>query len=172
MIANDKAELLKKFREVVKQAEVDFEAKKPTTEELLRKSKAKQDRLIELINDRVRQLESEKTELEREIQGLREQADTATRKKAEAEDKTEAALKDKAEAENKMERLVTEKAEAEKKLAEVKGNAEGLGEQITGLKGDLNKAVSIAESAVREKGQMQEKLVQFQENWEKYVASR
>ncbi len=172
MVVSEKAELLRKVREAVEQVETDFQAKKPATEELLQESQAKQSNILDLINDRMRQIESEKAELWGELQGLREQADTAVKEKEEAEEKVEAALNDKTDAENKIETLLAEKAETEKRLAETTGNIEALNEQITNLKEDLNKSVTIAETAIREKDQLQEKLNQFQENWEKYMASR
>ncbi len=60
MAASEKAELFKKIREATKQLEVDFQEKKPAMDELLRESQGKNDSILDLLKNRMRQLESEK----------------------------------------------------------------------------------------------------------------
>ncbi len=210
----EKAKLLKKLREAVKQVEMDFQAKKSATEVLLRESQAKQDKILDLLNDRMRQLENENTELGREVRSFKEQLSTAVKQRADAEEKAEAARNDVAHAERELETLLAEKAEAEKqaetallekteiektagaaikerdeaekkvddalheraemekKLAGATRNIEALNKQTTSLKEELDKTITIAETAVNEKTRLQEKLAKIQENWEKYIADK
>ena len=226
MALDGKAELLTKMRDAMQRIETDFQAKRPATEELLRESQSKQDHILDLLNNRMGQFESEKAALEEEIRGLKEgaeaalaekeeaekaaeaaraekeeaeraaeaaraekeeagraaeaaraekeeaerAAETARAEKEEAEKATEAALSEKEEAARVAEAALGEKAEVEKKLSETDGKIEGLNEQITSLKESLNKSITIAETAVRERNQLQEKLNQFQEHWEKHMA--
>ena len=177
--ADQKVELLKKVREAVKKVEMDFQKKKPATQKLLRESEAKQENILDLLNKQMRQLVSEKAEAEKRVETAlsekaeaEKRAETALSEKAEAEKAVDAAIKEKEAAESKVDSALDEKAETEKKLAEAAKNIEALTEQITGLKRDLDKSVTIAETAVRERAQLQEKLNQFQENWEKYIASK
>ena len=198
MALDGKAELLTKMRDAMQRIETDFQAKRPATEELLRESQTKQDHILDLLNNRMGQFESEKAALEEEIRGLKEgaeaalaekedaekaaeaarsekeeaerAAEAARAEKEEAEKATEAALSEKEEAARVAEAALGEKAEVEKKLSETDGKIEGLNEQITSLKESLNKSITIAETAVRERNQLQEKLNQFQEHWEKHMA--
>jgi len=179
MAVDQKAVLLKKVREAVKQVEMDFQKKKPATQKLLRESEAKQDNILDLLNKQMRQLVSEKAEAEKRAKtALSEKAEaekgaeTALSEKAKAEEAVEAVIKEKEAAEKKADSALDEKTGAEKRLAEATKNIEALSEQITSLKEDLDKSVTIAETAIRERGQLQEKLTQFQENWEKYIASK
>jgi chromosome segregation ATPase len=179
MAVDQKAELLKKVREAVKQVEMDFQETKTATQKLLRESEAKQDKILDLLNKQMRQLVSEKDEVEKRAKAAlsekaeaEKQAKAAFSEKAKAEEAVDAAIKEKEAAEKKADSALDEKAEAEKSLAEATKNIEALREQITSLKGDLDKSVTIAETAVRERGQLQEKLTQFQENWEKYIGSK
>ena len=212
MALDGKAELLTKMRDAMQRIETDFQAKRPATEELLRESQSKQDHILDLLNNRMGQFESEKAALEEEIRGLKEgaeaalaekeeaekaaeaaraekeeaeraaeaaraekeeaerAAETARAEKEEAEKATEAALSEKEEAARVAEAALGEKAEVEKKLSETDGKIEGLNEQITSLKESLNKSITIAETAVRERNQLQEQLNKFQEHWEKHMA--
>ena len=179
VVVDQKAELLKKVREALKQVEMDFQKKKSPTEKLIRESEAKQDNILDLLNKNMRQLVSEKAEAEKraktalsEKAEAEKRAETALSEKAKAEKAVDAVIKEKEAAERKADGALDEKAEAEKRLAEATKNIEGLNEQIGSLKDDLDKSVTIAETAVRERGELQEKLNQFQENWEKYIASK
>ena len=177
--ADQKAELLKKVREAVKKVEMDFQKQKPATQKLLQESEAKQDNILDLLNKRMRQLESEKAEAEKQAKTAlsekaeaEKQTETALSEKAEAEKAVDAAIKEKEAAKKKADGALDEKIETEKRLAKATKNIEALNEQTASLKEDLDKSVTIAETAIRERGQLQEKLTQFQENWEKYVASK
>ena len=66
--------------------------------------------------------------------------------------------------------MVAEKAETEKKVEEIKRNAEAAVSEAASLKEELDRSTAVAEQAAKERDEMQNKLVQLQENWEKYVA--
>ena len=172
MAVDERAELLRKIQDTIHGIEMDFQAKKPAVEELLRESEAKQGQILNLLNERMRQLEGEKTELGNEIQGFKEAAQAAQTEKEEAERAAQAAQAEKEEAERAAAAALGEKAEMEKNLLETTGNMEDLDSQIATLKEDLNKSITIAETAVREKAQLQGQLNQFQAHWEKHVAGK
>ncbi len=228
MAVDERSELLKKIQDKIHGIEMDFQAKKPAVEELLRESEGKQEHILNLLNERMRQLEGEKTDLANEIQGFKESAQAAQAEKEEAEKAAQAAQAEKEEAERAVQAAQAEKEEAERaaqsaqaekeeaeraaqaadaekqeaekaaqaaqaekeeaeraaqaaqaekaemeiKLLETTGNMEHLDSQIKALKDDLNKSITIAETAVREKAQLQGQLNQFQEHWEKHVAGK
>ncbi|HUV49780.1 MAG TPA: hypothetical protein VMW78_01995 [Anaerolineae bacterium] len=216
MIADSvsKAALLKSVQEAVKKLEMDFQAKKPAVEDLLRESQAIEQGILDMLDNRVRQLVSENTELEQQVKSLKEHLNVAEEGKAQAEKKAESAFNYVANAENKIKSLTTEKGEVEKraktilsektelrkvadaatrenedlrkkvkaalnekaemerKLAEVGSSNKALNLEVANLKAELTRTVATAETAVRERAQYQDKLVQFQENWEKYIAGR
>ena len=140
MAASEKAELFKKMREAVKLIEVDFQGKKPALDKLLRESQSKNDSILDLLKNRMRQLESEKAEIGKEVQGLKEEVKAALNKKSELgrevqslkeevksalNEKTEAVkrsdaiIEEKEAAEEKVKNLLAEKAEMDKRFAEV-----------------------------------------------------
>jgi chromosome segregation ATPase len=192
--------LLAKVREAVKQLEMDFQAKETATEELLRESHAKEQAILDMLDNRVSQLMSENAEFGQQLEGLKQQLSTTEKEKAEAEKKAEGALNDVVDAEDKISKLLSEKAEVQKvadaaikenedarkklkaalderaemgkKLAEASSNAEAFNREIASLKEELTKAATMAEIAVKERDQFQDKLVQFQANWEKYIVSK
>jgi chromosome segregation ATPase len=149
MAASEKAELFKKMREAAKLFEVDFQEKKPAMDELLRESQGKNDGILDLLKNRMRQLESEK---------------------AEAVKRSDAIVKEKEAAEEKVKNLLAEKAEMKKKVEEVKRNAEAVVSETAALKEELDRSIAVAEQAEKERDEVQNKLVQLQENWEKYVS--
>jgi chromosome segregation ATPase len=149
MAASDKADLFKKMREATKLIEVDFQEKKPAMDELLREAQGKNDSILDLLKNRIRQLESEK---------------------GEAVKRSDAIIDDKEAVEEKVKNLLAEKAEMEKRVAEVQRNAEAVASETAALKEELDRAIVSAEQAEKEKNEVQSKLVQLQENWEKYVA--
>ena len=67
--------------------------------------------------------------------------------------------------------MIAEKAEMEKKVAEAQKNAEAITRETTTLKDELNSSIALANQAEKERNELQNKLVQLQESWEKYVAS-
>ena len=83
MAAGEKAALYKKMQEAVKLIEVDFQGKKPAMDELLRESQGKNDSILDTLKNRMSQVESEKAEIGKEVQGLKEEVKAALSEKAE-----------------------------------------------------------------------------------------
>jgi chromosome segregation ATPase len=158
MVAGEKAALLKKVREAVHGVEMDFQSKTTDTEELLRQSQAKQDEILELLNDQIRQVEGEKVQLAREIQTSKEEAEAALIDLGKAEKAAEKALAEKAEAERKVEAVLDEKAEAERRAETAqmeKAEAERKVETVLDEKAEAERR---AEAALMEKAEAEEKV--------------
>jgi chromosome segregation protein len=212
MVAGEKAALYRKMQEAVKLIEVDFQGKKPAMDEFLRESQGKNDGILDMLKNRMRQVESEKAEIGKEVQGLKEEVKAAQSEKAEigkevqsVKEEVKAVLSEKAElgrevqrvkeevkaalnekdeavkrsnaiidekeaAEEKVRNLSDEKAGMEKKVEEIKRNAEAVASETAALKEELDRSITVAEQAAKERDEVQSKLVQLQENWEKYVA--
>lgn len=141
-------ESFKGIRAAVARFETDIQSDRPENKRLLDEAEAKQGKILDIINDKLHEFEIEKA-----------RADQLTK---ELEGKLEAALSGRQEAEKQAESALSERAVAEK----------ALNEKIAGLESDLKKSISMAEVAVKERAQLQEKLTQFQENWEKYIESQ
>ena len=75
-----------------------------------------------------------------------------------------------------LEAALKAKAEVESKLAEIEEKVvkerDGLNMKLKSVTEELNKALSVAETAIQEKATVEEKLTKFQENWEKYIATK
>lgn len=100
-------------------------------------------------------------------------AEAEKKARADAEEIAEAENKARAEAEDKAEAALISKTEIEKKSAAAIETAEAaLNAEVAALREELNNAISIAETAVGERNQLEEKLARFQENWEKYVGAQ
>ena len=108
-----------------------------------------------------------------EKEEAKKRAEEADKKRVEAEAITEAERQARAEAEDKAEAALISKTETEKKSAEAIETAQAeLNAELSSLREELNNAISIAETAVEERNQFEEKLARFQENWEKYVGGQ
>ena len=108
-----------------------------------------------------------------EKEEAKKRAEEADKKRVEAEEIAEAERQARAEAEDKAEAALISKTEIEKKSAVAIETAEAkLKAEVAPLREELNNAISIAETAVEERNQLEEKLARFQENWEKYVGGQ
>ena len=109
--------------------------KMDTTEAFLKERQQEQPRILEFLNDHIRQAEKEKAELKQKMQTVVEEADTYRKEKSETEKKAEAALNAKAEAQEKTEAALSARAEAEKEAAAaLKGKAEAEEKMAAALK--------------------------------------
>lgn len=181
---------LQNIQKALDEAKLAVQEKGGGNEALLGESQKRWDEILKLLNDHIRGIENERTELKQEMQSLMEETNTARKqqeeaeKKAEAilkdreetEEKAEAALKDKEDAEKKAEAALMEKTRTEEELAEIR---EKDAEVIAKLHGEVNtlteeseKSISLAEQAHKEKVSIEEKLAKLQDSWEKYVADQ
>jgi len=109
--------------------------------------------------------------------GAERKAEEADKKRGETEKIIDAEKKVIADAEKKAiadakekgKAALMEKAEDKEKLNEAIKTTEALNVEVASLREELKSAVSIAETAVEERNQLEEKLARFQENWEKYM---
>ena len=197
MDADGKSALLMKVRDRVRRFEADFKSKVSESEALLAQSQSQQEKISELINERLRRLEEEKIQhrrviedVEREKQTALEAAEEAARKmetmrkesenvlaeKSEMEKRLEAAMAEKSEAEVSLAAAIEDKSEFEQKLAALtesfKADTNALNMIINDLKEDLEKSVGAAEAAMAEKAMVEEKLERIQEQWEKFAGNQ
>lgn len=138
-------------------------------EEILRETVAKQNQILKLLNDRLLSSESARAELGQELERLKEKVNTAQMEKNGAEKEIEAAAMEKTEAEKRTEIALLSLAEEDKKLREANRINEVLNAQLTACTEKLADAEILAEKFQSEKEQLEKKLTQVQENWEKYL---
>ena len=164
---------LQNIRNALDEAKSAMQGKKDANEALLRETQEKQDKILEMLNDHVRGLESEAAVLKTKMESLTEETDAARRSKEEAEEKAEAALEEKAVAEEKAEDALKEKARAEEEFDKIREGdikvIDGLKKEAITLREELEKSISLSEQSYAEKNVIQEKLKKLQENWEKYM---
>ncbi|MBF0510308.1 MAG: hypothetical protein HQK57_15470 [Deltaproteobacteria bacterium] len=116
LMSEEKAAILKKTRNAVLRVESEFQTGKSAIEELLRHSQAQLDNILALLNGRIFQLETDKAQLQRDINILNDEVKTVSVGQAEAEQKARDALAAMNEAQNKAEVALQDKAEIEKKM--------------------------------------------------------
>lgn len=178
---------LQNIRNALDEAKSAMQGKRDANEALLRETQEKQDKILEMINDHVRGVESEAAVLKTKMESLTEETDAARKSKEEAEEKAERALEEKSVAEEKKEAALKEKTVAEEKAEDAlkeKARAEeefdkiregdikvidGLKKEAITLREELEKSISLSEQAYAEKNVIEEKLKKLQENWEKYM---
>ncbi|GAI23757.1 unnamed protein product, partial [marine sediment metagenome] len=174
---------LQNIQKALDEAKLAVQEKGGGNEALLGESQKKWAEILKLLNDHIRGIENERTELKQEMQGFMEETNTARRHKEEAEKKAEAILKDREEAEQKTEAALRDREEAKKKaeaalmektkteeeLAEIREkDAEviaKLHDEVNTLTEELENSISVAEEAHKEKASIEEKLAKLQENW-------
>lgn len=168
MIAGGESEatLLAKVREAVKQVEMDFQAKQPATEELLRESQAKEQGILDLLDNRVRQLVSENAELGQQVQGLKQQLNTTEKEKAEAEKKAEAALNDVVDAEDRIRKLLVEKTETEKRVETILLEKAEIEKRVDAANKEKEDAKKRIKAAFDERAEMEKKLAEVSSSTE------
>jgi hypothetical protein len=66
---------------------------------------------------------------------------------------------------------VKEKVSAEEKLENAESRNETLYKQVLNLEADLKEAISLTEVLSEGKKQAEEKLLELQESWERYIKS-
>ena len=192
-----KAAVLEKVRDTVHRFQTDFQSKISESEELLAQSQAQQEKISEMINERLRRLEEEKIKHSQTIKDIEQEKQTALNAVEEAarrvetvQKETEMALAAKNEAEKQIETVKVEKNEAEETLAlaikekaeieqrfaalaeSAKADTDALNMTINSLKEDLDKSVGAAEAALAEKAMVEEKLERIQEQWEKFAGNQ
>lgn len=164
---------LQNIRNALDEAKSAMQGKKDANEAFLRETQEKQDKILEMLNDHVRGVESEAAVLKTKMESLTEETDAARKSKEEAEEKAEAALEEKAVAEEKAEDALKEKARAEEEFDKIREGdikvIDGLKKEAITLREELEKSISLSEQAYAEKNDIEEKLKKLQENWEKYM---
>ena len=181
---------LQNIQKALDEAKLAVQEKGGGNEALLGESQKRWNEILKLLNDHIRGIENERTELKQEMQGLTEETNTARKQQEEAEIKVEAILKDREDAEKKAEAALKDKEDAEKKakatlmektkkeeeLAEIREkDAEviaKLNNDVNTLTEELENSISAAEEARKEKASIEQKLAKLQENWEKYIAGQ
>jgi len=181
---------LQNIQKALDEAKLAVQEKGGGNEALLGESQKRWNEILKLLNDHIRGIENERTELKQEMQGLTEETNTARKQQEEAENKVEAILKDREDAEKKAEAALKDREDAEKKakatlmektkkeeeLAEIREkDAEviaKLNNDVNTLTEELENSISAAEEARKEKASIEQKLAKLQENWEKYIAGQ
>ena len=197
VVTGDKTAFIEKVKDLAAGFETDFKAKVSESEDLLAQSRNQQDKISEMINDRLRRLEEEKIQHRREIEDMEHEkqnaldaVEEAARKveavqkehemalaeKGEAEKQLEAAREERKEAEERLAAAIEEKSEIEQRFTALtessKANANALNSTINALKEDLERSVGAAEAAMAEKAKVEEKLERIQEQWEKFAGNQ
>lgn len=197
MATDEKAAFLEKVKDTVHRLETDFKSKASESEELVAQSQLQQEKISELINDRLRRLEEEKIQHNQEIENIehekqaalnaaeeaarmletvQKEAEIALAAKGEAEKQLEAALVEKKDAEARIDAATEEKADAEQRFATLvessKAETDALSKTINSLKEDLDNSAGAVTAAIAEKAQVEEKLVRIQEQWEKFAGNQ
>ncbi|MBF0475513.1 MAG: hypothetical protein HQK59_06700 [Deltaproteobacteria bacterium] len=147
LMAEEKAAILKKMREAVLRVESEFHTGKAAAEELLKHSQGQLDNILELLNGRIRELETDKAQLQRDFNGLKDEIKTASVAQAGAEQKAGDALVAMNEAMNKAGIAIQDKAEAEKKMLaaiEAKAQAESQAKTDQAEKAEAEKKMLAA----------------------------
>jgi len=191
---------LNNIRKAISQAETAIDKKRAAGKKALSEAQEYQARIMEMLTDRVRQFEGEVLEAKQQVQSFEKKASIAEEKQVKAEQGAQDVQKEKAEserraeeadkkrvkteeilnaekkarakAEEKAEAALMEKTENKEKLDEAIKTTEALNAEVASLREELKNAVSVGEKAVEERSQLEEKLVRFQENWEKYVGGQ
>ena len=167
---------LQNIQKVLDEAKLAVQEKGGGNEALLGESQKRWNEILKLLNDHIRGIENERTELKQEMQGLTEETNTARKQQEEAENKVEAILKDREDAEKKAKATLMEKTKKEEELAEIREkDAEviaKLNNDVNTLTEELENSISAAEEARKEKASIEQKLAKLQENWEKYIAGQ
>jgi CheY-like chemotaxis protein len=196
-VSDEKTALLEKVRDTVHRFETDFKSKVSESEELLAQSQIQQEKISELINERLRRLEEDKIQHSREIEGMEHEKQTALNAaeeaarmlqtvqkeseialaaKGETEKQLEAALVDKTDAAARLAAALEERAEAEQRLAALvessKADSDALNMTINTLKENLDKSAAAVEAMIAEKTMVEEKLARIQEQWEKFAGNQ
>jgi len=167
---------LQNIQKALDEAKLAVQEKGGGNEALLGESQKRWNEILKLLNDHIRGIENERTELKQEMQGLTEETNTARKQQEEAENKVEAILKDREDAEKKAKATLMEKTKKEEELAEIREkDAEviaKLNNDVNTLTEELENSISAAEEARKEKASIEQKLAKLQENWEKYIAGQ
>lgn len=127
-----------------------LEKMKEFYETTLRESSAKQNQTIEMLKDRLLSYEAVRAE--------------PTQEAARAEEKLKTALQDKDEIQARLD-------EAEKKFHQTNNSNETLNAQLNFYKDELSTAVTLAESFLSEKTELEKKLAELQEHRENHLAN-
>ena len=197
MATDEKAVLLEKVRDTAHRFETDFKSKVSESEALLAQAQVQQEKISELINERLRRLEEEKIQHSQEIEKMeldkqtalaaaeeaarmvetvQKESEMVLAAKSEAEKQLEAALVEKKDAEARLAAATEEKAEAEQRLTALmessKADVDALNMTINSLKEDLENSAGAAEAMVAEKAKVEEKLARIQEQWEKFAGNQ
>ena len=178
---------LQDIRNALDEAKSAMQEKRDANEAILRETLEKQDKILGMLNDHVRGVENETAVLKTKMESLTEETEAARKSKEEAEKKAEAALEEKAVAEEKKEAALKEKTAVEQKAEEALKEKAGAREEfdkiregdikvidslkkdVSTLREELTKSISLSEQAYAEKNLIEEKLNKLQENWEKYT---
>ncbi|MBF0508202.1 MAG: hypothetical protein HQK57_04655, partial [Deltaproteobacteria bacterium] len=114
--------------------------------------------------------------LNNELRKVVSTAEDAAKEKAEAVQRAETAIREKSAVENRLAAVQGELEAGEKRAAalaeKAKTNADTLTAQVALLKSELEKAITMAETAFKEKVAAEEKLTTIQKRWEQYMASK
>jgi len=167
---------LQNIQKALDEVKVTVQKKRDGNEALLGESQKKWDKIFKLLDDHIRGIENERAELKQKMQSLMEKADTARKRKEDAEKKAEAALKDREKEKKKAKTALIEKTKTEEELSEIREkDAEviaKLNDEVHSLTEELENSISLAEQAHEEKTRIEDKLTKLQENWEKYVSGQ
>jgi chromosome segregation ATPase len=175
----EKAAILKDLHNLIREAEKAAEEKRAACEELLFESRSRQERMLQLLNEHVRQVETEKMVLAEELGGLKAQVEDAEKAKdegaAELKEVREEAARSIADLKKELQAALQEKAKLKNDIAALEEeieSTESLRKRVKSLTDEMTAMASKAVSALEDKAKLEERLQTLQENWEKYVAAR
>ena len=163
-VSGDKAiSYLQDIQKAFDEAQSALREKTDANEALLKKRGQEQSKILDFLNDQVRQAERERAELKQEMQTMVEKEETYLQEKIEAEEKAEDALKTQAEAEEKANVALKTRAEAEEKAeAALKDRSEAEEKADAALKARAE-AEAEAEEARSEKTRAEEGIAKLRE---------
>lgn len=175
MVIEEKAALLKKVRDTVHRFETDFKSKVSESEALLAQSQIQEEKISELINERLRRLEEEKIQHGQEIKDLEHEKQTALNAAQEAAQMVETVKQDMTAVQKESEIALTAKGEAEKKLeaaSDEKKDAEARVAAAIEEKAEIEqKFAALVESSKADTDALNMEIISIREDLDKSVGA-
>ena len=190
MIAKEKSNLLSRLSDFVEQVERNTREKKSLTEDLIRDSQEKQDKILKMLSDHVQKAEIDRAGLLVDVRSFKEKYENTLEEKNVAEKNALTFLKEKEDAEDQFAVLLKSKEQIEEELSKIKNEmsrkivdlqnevskvkyeSSGLNSKVESLTKQLDNALEDAQKAFEERDNAKYKLSLLQANWEKYISGR
>ncbi|MBF0528235.1 MAG: hypothetical protein HQK55_02975 [Deltaproteobacteria bacterium] len=138
-IKAEKSDVLNRVRAVMDRLENDLRTRKETTEVVLKESQAKQDQILNYLDNRLRTLEVERIQSQNEIKTLQTQLGTAVRKNLELEKQAAITSTELDSLKKDFEMVMKEKTGLDLRTRELEQAKATLGAALAGAEAQLTK---------------------------------